>query len=253
MNQQLLRQTTFHLFLFALFLLFSSSAVHAEDPNIFPAGAFSSADISAELPDKWESLEFPNIKSHTSYLMVTENGSTVVRAESSASASGLIRRLDLNPLRYPLLTWCWKIANVYKKGDVTKKEGDDYPARVYITFADLPGRTNFWDEVKATTVRLFSGKELPKNAINYIWASKAPKGLITPNPYTGRVKMIVVESGDAKANQWIEEKRDIVADYRQAFGTDPPPISGIAIMTDSDNTGETAVAWYGDISFSGKP
>jgi hypothetical protein len=64
--------------------------------------------------------------------------------------------------------------------------------------------------------------------------------------------MIVIESGSDKLNQWIAEKRDIAADYRKAFGEDPPAISGIAIMTDSDNTGESATAWYGDIIFSRK-
>jgi hypothetical protein len=29
----------------------------------------------------------------------------------------------------------------------------------------------------------------------------------------------------------------------------PPPISGVAIMTDTDNTGESATAHYGDIVF----
>jgi len=36
-------------------------------------------------------------------------------------------------------------------------------------------------------------------------------------------------------------------DYKQAFGKEPPMISGIAIMTDTDNTGESATAYYGDI------
>ncbi len=60
--------------------------------------------------------------------------------------------------------------------------------------------------------------------------------------------MIVVESGPARLRQWIGYERDIVADYRRAFGEDPPPISGVALMTDSDNTGESVVAYYGDIA-----
>ena len=73
-----------------------------------------------------------------------------------------------------------------------------------------------------------------------------------PNPYTDRVKMIVIESGSDQAQQWLSEKRNILQDYRDIFGEDPPHISGVAIMTDSDNTGEAATAWYGDIVFSKK-
>jgi hypothetical protein len=74
-------------------------------------------------------------------------------------------------------------------------------------------------------------------------------GTIVPNPYTDRVKMIVVESGEAKLHQWVNEERNIYEDYKKAFGEEPPMISGVAIMTDTDNTGETAIAYYGDILF----
>ena len=62
--------------------------------------------------------------------------------------------------------------------------------------------------------------------------------------------MVVLQSGAARVNQWIIEKRNVYADYKKAFGKEPPMISGVAIMTDSDNTGESATAWYGDIIFS---
>jgi len=59
--------------------------------------------------------------------------------------------------------------------------------------------------------------------------------------------MIVVESGKMKAGAWVSESRNIFDDYKTAFGKEPPMITGIAIMTDSDNTGESALAYYGDI------
>jgi Protein of unknown function (DUF3047) len=60
--------------------------------------------------------------------------------------------------------------------------------------------------------------------------------------------MIVVESGKQNVGQWINEERNLLKDYRAAFGKDPPPIVSVAIMTDTDNTRESAAAWYGDIS-----
>ena len=70
-----------------------------------------------------------------------------------------------------------------------------------------------------------------------------------PNPYAEQVKMIVVESGRSLVNQWVTEERNVYEDYRKAFGEEPPMVSGVAIMTDTDNTGESAIAYYGDIVF----
>jgi hypothetical protein len=92
--------------------------------------------------------------------------------------------------------------------------------------------------------------ELPYGAMNYIWASATPTGAILDNPFAGDfVKMVVVQSGEGAKGRWIEERRNVYEDYREAFGTEPPRIEGIAIMTDTDNTGASASAWYGDIRF----
>jgi len=96
---------------------------------------------------------------------------------------------------------------------------------------------------------LLYGEYPPLAAINYIWESKAPIGTMVPNPFTDRVMMFVVETGPSKLNQWVNEERNIFEDYKKAFGQEPPMISGIAIMTDTDNTGESATAYYGDILF----
>jgi hypothetical protein len=65
--------------------------------------------------------------------------------------------------------------------------------------------------------------------------------------------MIAVESGNGKAGQWVSEQRNVLEDYRRYFGQDPPRPGAVAIMTDSDNTGESATAWYGPISISSNP
>lgn len=214
------------------------------------AGSFSTAHDLSRLPENWEPLEFKDIDSHTSYQLVRENDKTVIKADSKASSSGITRKMTVNPLDHPFLSWSWKVTNIYEKGDVSTRDGDDYPARIYITFAYDADKVDFWDRVKYNTIKLFYGEYPPINAINYIWASKASKELITPNPYTDKVQMIVVESGDDRLNTWVTMKRNIAEDYRKAFGEEPPVISGIALMTDSDNTGESATAWYGDIVFT---
>ena len=136
-----------------------------------------------------------------------------------------------------------------KKGNVRLKEGDDYPARLYITFQYDSSKLGFFEKAKFEGARLLYGQYPPIAAINYIWESTAPVGTSILNPYTDRVMMIVVESGTTKLNQWVNEERNLYEDFKRAFGHDPPMISGVAIMTDTDNTGESAIAYYGDILF----
>nr|WP_309044236.1 DUF3047 domain-containing protein [Marinobacter sp. F26243] len=199
------------------------------------------------LADGWEPLEFPKINQLSHYELVQDGGSQVVMAQTSGGASGLIARLNIEPEDVPILNWRWKVSNVFEKGDARKKSGDDYPARIYVAFEFEPEKAGFFERAKRKTVEVLFGEELPGNTLNYIWANTLPEGKFIANPYTDKTMMIAVNSGSGNAGEWVAIERDIVADYRQAFGENPPPIRGIAIMSDSDNTGEQAIAWYGDI------
>ena len=83
-----------------------------------------------------------------------------------------------------------------------------------------------------------------------MWDGKAPAGTIVPSSYTSLMRMIVVESGGARVNRWLDMERDVAADFKAAFGEEAPPVLAVAIATDTDNTGESAVAFFGDISFN---
>ncbi|MDO6824911.1 DUF3047 domain-containing protein [Marinobacter sp. 1_MG-2023] len=222
------------------------------------AGLFSSHLLAQEpllpafskmtsLADGWEPLEFPNIEQHSTYELVSDGDTRVVKAQTSGGASGLITRLNLNAEGPLKLRWRWKVSNVFDKGDAREKSGDDYPARIYVAFEFQPGKAGFFERAKRKTVEVLFGEELPGNALNYIWANTLPEGEFIPNSYTDKTVMVAVSSGSEQAGEWVSIERDIVADYREAFGENPPPIRGIAIMSDSDNTGELATAWYGDI------
>ena len=234
-----------------LIVLLSAVAwrVHSEGSSMVEVGRFSAEAPGSGLPQGWRPLLFKKIEKHTSYTLVKEGSDVVVKAVSQASASGLTREIKIDPREYPLVQWRWRVENVLKKGDVHRKEGDDYPARLYIAFEYDPSLLGFFEKLKYEAARLLYGQYPPLGAINYIWESTAPAGTIVPNPYTDRVIMIVVESGEAKLHQWVDEERNVYEDYRNAFGRNPPAISGVAIMTDTDNTGEAATAYYGDILF----
>jgi hypothetical protein len=213
-------------------------------------GKFSTAAPGSEFPDNWKPLRFKKKPQDTAYSLVRDGDVVVVQAVSQATASGLIREITINPRDYPIVQWRWKISNVLQKGDVTRKEGDDYPARLYITFAYDAKQVGLFDKAKYETARLLYGQYPPIGAINYIWTSKEPVGTVVPNVFTDRAKMIVLQSG-GPLNTWVSEQRNILDDYRRAFGEESPVpmISGVAVMTDTDNTGEAATAYFGDIVF----
>ena len=226
--------------------------VHSQSQAIIEAGKFSAEPPGNSLPAGWKPLTFKKIEKHTSYTLVKEGDAVVVKADAQASASGLTREIKINPKEYPIVQWRWKVENILKKGDVRRKEGDDYPARLYIAFEYDPGKLGFFEKAKYGMAKLLYGQYPPLGAIDYIWESNAPVGTVVPNPYTDRVFMIVVESGTTNLHQWITEERNVYEDYEKAFGKSPPMISGVAIMTDTDNTGESATAYYGDIFFKKK-
>lgn len=236
----------------AFTLALTTATLGAQSPATLDIGKFSASKAGGPFPDGWEPLTFEKIEKHTEYSLVEDNGTVAVKAVSRASASGLVRKVDIDPMQYPVMEWRWKVENILKKGDVTRKEGDDYPARIYITFKYDPGKVGMFERAKYEAIRLARGEYPPMGAITYIWESKSPVGTIVSNPYTDRVRMIVVESGSEKAGRWVSESRNIAEDYRTAFGGDPPRISGVALMTDTDNTGEAAVAYFGDIVFKAR-
>jgi hypothetical protein len=219
-----------------------------EQDGVLEIGDFSSA--GGKLPQGWEPLEFKNIESHTRYTVVRDERAWVVRAESRAAASGLIRKgLSIDLRMYPVLRWSWRIDHLIEKSNPARKEGDDYAARIYIAFRYEPDRVSTLRKAKFKAAQLLFG-DLPIGAISYIWATETPVSSIVDNPFAGDfVKMIPVQSGPSAVGRWVEQERNVYEDYKRAFGAEPPLVEGVAMMTDTDNTGESATAWYGDIWF----
>jgi hypothetical protein len=186
---------------------------------------FSAGDL-----DGWQSKSFAG---ETRYTLVDEQGVRGLRADSDGTASGLYREVAVDLRRAPVLHWSWKIAGVLDGNDERTRAGDDYPARVYVVFS---GGLRFWRT----------------RAINYVWSSHQPVGSEWPNAFTANARMIAVDSGDGRAGEWVTHSRDVREDYRRLFRAEPGRVDAVAIMTDTDNTGQSATAWYGDIWFSSR-
>ena len=228
---------------------FLANSSQGKSADYIEVGKFSSAAAGGDFPPEWKQLDFENIDRATQYTLVNDDGTVVVKAVSHASASGLVRRINIDPREYPIVAWRWKITKTYSKEDVTQKQGDDYPARLFITFEFDPAKLGFLEKARFEAIRLLRGEYPPCCAINYIWSGESPAGLIANNPRSDRSRMIVVESGKTRLKTWVREQRNIYDDYKKAFGQDPSMISSVAIMTDSDDTRDFGVSFYGDIVF----
>lgn len=206
----------------SLCLLMLFAAAVSADSDIIQIGNFAEAGLAG-----WSEKSF---KGETEYRIVEDAGQQVLQAKSQGAASGLVFETEYDPQDFPVLSWRWKVANTLVKGDSRTKAGDDYAARVYVVFPH-------WFFPKTKT-------------LNYIWANRLPRESVQTNAYLSNAIMISVESGNENVGEWVMVRRNIIDDYRRAFGEDPPKIGAIAIMTDTDNTGESALAWYGDIQAS---
>ena len=177
----------------------------------------------------------------------------MLRAEAHAAASGLVYKHTFDVARYPILTWRWKTEAVYAKGDARRKDGDDYPIRVYVVFKYDPRRAGFRMRTAYGLAKQLYGEYPPHSSLNYIWANREQEQRILSSPYTDRSKMVIRRAGTNDIGRWVEERVNILDDYRSAFGEDPPSEASLAIMTDSDNTEENGVAFVDFIMLGRSP
>lgn len=201
--------------------------------------------IAEEFADlaSWTPVTFPKISRHSTYeTRNTEEGNFLV-AQSSGSASAIRHLREFDVRRYPLVRWRWKVATVYTKGDLRNKAGDDYPLRVYVMFKYEPDLASFGEGVQYGLAKMVYGAYPPHSTLNYIWANRQEEQGIHPSPYTDRARLLVMRAGPTEAGRWVEEQVNILDDYRRAFGEEPPETASIAIMNDSDNTGEAATSY----------
>lgn len=193
--------------------------------------------------ENWEPLYFKKIKSHTKYTIYNDGDQRYLMSESESSASGMVYKNEFNIYDYPNIRWRWKVSNVYEKGDAETKKGDDYPMRIYVMFKYDPDKASFGMKFKYGLAKKMYGTYPPHSTLNYIWANREHEEVILTNRFAKEAKMIIVQSGAEHIGKWVEQEVNVLEDYRKSFGKDPPETASIAIMNDSDNTGESSVSF----------
>ncbi len=220
------------------------------EPRGNRVSSFSSPPAANGLPGGWQDWIMSRLLKKTEYKVVHENGAHVLEARSESAASGLLQEVSIDPTLQSTISWRWKAPQLIAAADNSRGGTDDSPVRIVIAFDGDKKKFDFEDRAMADMVRLFSGREMPYATIMYIWENKLPVGTVLENAHSGRAKMIVAESGDARIGQWLTMTRNVVDDYRQAYGEEPGKIISVGVMTDTNRTGSKVTAYYGDILFS---
>ena len=126
------------------------------------------------------------------------------------------------------------------------KAGDDAALKVCVMFdqplADIP----FFQRAALALARSATGQNLPSATLCYLWDSRYPAGTRGANPYSARVRYIVLNGSETANGQWVNQRRRIADDFASLFGTESavlPPVVAIAVGADSDNTGGASSAY----------
>lgn len=209
-------------------IFFCSSVLADATESELHIGRFSSGDLTG-----WKEQTIGMMKPKTGYSLSKDSDRQILVAHSTKSASGRMYKLNLDPKEYSAIKWSWKIDHTIKKGDEKVKEGDDFAVRIYVLFP-----RGFFSQTRA---------------VCYVWANKLPKGSHIISPFSKNIITVAEDSGEELAGRWTFHQRNIYEDYKNLFGEEPPKIGAIAIMTDTDNTGESAVGYYGDITLLRSP
>ncbi len=213
---------------------------------------FSSAQAGG-LPPGWQHNPLASFKGNTEYKLVAEEGTVVLRATSRNAASYLGFHTTFDPHRFSALSWRWKIVQGIPDADTNDRRKEDAPARLMVSFEGDASKLSLKDRTAASAARTISGQALPYAELMYIWGGKVAVDSTTTSAHTSRIKMIAVATDEAGVGRWQSYTRNLVEDYKRAFGEEPGNVTAIEIMTDTDNTGGSAEALYGDITVQARP
>ncbi len=211
----------------------------------------SIGDVMLPAPGRgaWRPLAFRKVPRATAYEPVTVDGAAAIRAASDCSASALYLPLDglVDLADTPRLSWRWRVTRGLSIANERVKAGDDFAARVYVTFEFDPDRATLGARLRHGLGERLFGEKIPGGAVTYVWTDREPAGSHWDSPFARESKMLSLGRGPLEA--WRTEDVDVAADYRRLFGHPPPKLLGLALMTDSDNSCQRAEAYYADFRF----
>jgi DUF3047 family protein len=220
------RKTSSAIIAFGLALLMAALAIAADDA----IRVAITKSAGSNIPDGWKEK---NWSGKSDIQTVTTEIGPALHLKSNASSSAVVKEINFNIKDYPYINWRWKVIKLPPKGDVRAKATDDQAAQVYVIFPRWPAMVN-------------------SRLLGYIWESNAPTGSFIASTKQSNTKYYVVKSGAKDLGKWFQEKRNVYEDYKRWFHEEPPPVGSVSVMINSQNTGDSAESYVGDIYFTKK-
>jgi len=186
----------------------------ANDDTALPISAFADQSIA-----NWKQHSFGN---GTDYQLVELDDRWALQAHSQGAASAFYRSVEIDLEKTPILSWSWRVEQPLVDLDEMQKSGDDYAARVYVVH-----KNGFFDKGVA---------------VNYVWSGSHETG--------SRSYMLALQDAATPLAEWQTQRRDVRKDFQELLGMDVRTVQVVVLMTDTDNSGQSARAHYGDLVFS---
>ncbi len=200
-------------------------------------------------PKAWRHFKLPG-KRATLYKAALQDGRKVVRVQAQSSVSMLRYGLRVEPQQLAGLRFSWKVPQLIKEADLSDRDLDDAPVRLVLAFDGDTRKFSVRNAMLSELSRTLTGEPMPYATLMYVWSNGFEPGTVVNNPRTDRIRKMVVESGGKNLGHWLDYERDIRADFVKAFGEEPGALLGVALMTDTDNTQSSTMAYYGPVSLA---
>ena len=148
------------------------------------------------------------------------------------------------------LQWRWQLVRGLPQADIARKAGDDAALKVCVFFdqplADIP----LLQRAALSLARNATGQDLPSATLCYLWDNRYPAGTQGANPYSARVRYLVLDGPASPSGQWITQQRNVQEDFARLFGAESasmPPVLAVAVGADSDNTQGQSLAYLSQL------
>lgn len=207
------------------------------------AGQGMPSDLSASV---WQHQTFPG-KRKNRYSHVWREGRPAMEVRSEGAISAMRKVVDVQAGSVSGLRFSWKVASLLETADLKDAARSDSPVRIVLAFDGDRSRLSARDHMLSELARSLTGEDMPYATLMYVWSNQLPVGTVLSSRRTERIRKMVIESGAAGLNRWLDYERDVRADYERAFGEPPGRLMAVGIMSDSDNTGGSVRAWYGPV------
>jgi|GEM_PF-3135779 len=212
--------------------LIASSALTMSCPSLIRADEKSKPiriliDPRIDIAENWEMRNFVG---STIYENVNVDGVPAIRGRGDNSSSGLIQRVELDPVQEPNATWQWRVEQLQPSADIRVTEKEDFGAVIFFLFGELD--------------LLYQGVR----SLGYVWTNEsvAADRVVHSSRRPDQIRYLVLQSGDNNIGKWVEEKRNLLDDFRRVYDSEPPTeVSAISIFVDNDQTGEAVESLFG--------